>query len=193
MDILGSVASERKTNTNQSGGDRIYTSRSNFGPSRTANAEPEKLPEDGKLRVGYVLHCKFTSNNTIITLTSQYRRVGKLAEKLSASDKYLDQVKPREDVVINLSAGLVGFRNTKQGEYEAGFQTAKRMFELMNERKLLNLPIEIIMSNFGKGREAFINALNGSEGNTIRPSISRVTDGTKIKIGGVREPRARRV
>lgn len=63
----------------------------------------------------------------------------------------------------------------------------------MNERKLLNLPIEIIMSNFGKGREAFINALNGSEGNTIRPSISRVTDGTKIKIGGVREPRARRV
>lgn len=193
MDILGSVASERKTTTNQSGGDRIYTSRSNFGPSRTANTEPEKLPEDGKLRVGYVLHCKFTSNNTIITLTSQYRRVGKLAEKLSASDKYLDQVKPREDVVINLSAGLVGFRNTKQGEYEAGFQTAKRMFELMNERKLLNLPIEIIMSNFGKGREAFINALNGSEGNTIRPSISRVTDGTKIKIGGVREPRARRV
>lgn len=122
MDILGSVASERKTTTNQSGGDRIYTSRSNFGPSRTANTEPEKLPEDGKLRVGYVLHCKFTSNNTIITLTSQYRRVGKLAEKLSASDKYLDQVKPREDVVINLSAGLVGFRNTKQENTKLDFK-----------------------------------------------------------------------
>lgn len=163
------------------------------GRGKPSYAEKEVLPDDGKLRVGYVLHCKFTSNNTIITLTSQYRRVGKLAEKLSPSDQYLDKVRPCEDVVINLTAGLVGFRNTKQGEYEAGFQTAKRMFELMNERKLLDLPIEVIMSNFGKGREAFVNALNGSEGNAIRPNIARVSDGTKIKIGGVREPRARRV
>lgn len=164
-----------------------------FVPRNQKQAVEQPLPEDGKLRIGYVLHCKFTSNNTIITLTSQYRRVGKKFENLSETERYLDQVRPREDVMINMTAGLVGFRNTKQGEYEAGFQTAKRMFELMNERKLLDLPIEVIMSNFGKGREAFINALNGSEGNDIRPRVSRVTDGTKIRIGGVRQPRARRV
>lgn len=174
-----------------------FRTPSNFQTRHRYNFQQERqsepIPEDGKQRIGYVLHCKFTGNNTILTLTSQFYRVGKLAEKLTDADKYLDKVRPREDVLINMTAGLVGFRNTKQGEYEAGFQTTKRLFELMKEREYLDKPIEIIFSNFGKGREAFINALNGSEGTHVRPNVKRVTDGTKIKIGGVRPPRARRV
>ncbi|VVT47229.1 uncharacterized protein SAPINGB_P001607 [Magnusiomyces paraingens] len=154
---------------------------------------PPPEPEDGKQRVGYVLHCKFTPNNTILTLTSQYVRVGKRYVKLTKEERYMDLVRPLEDVRINLTAGILGFRHTKQGEYEAGFQTAARMFALMSEREFLDHPLEIILSNFGKGREAFLNALNGAEGNLVRPLVTRVTDGTKIRIGGVRPPRARRV
>lgn len=180
------------------------------------SAEEKRSLETGKKVVGYVLHCKFTSNNTILTLTSQYVRVGKNAEKLSDEQKMIDLVRPLEDVKINLTAGVLGFRNTKQGEYEAGFQTAARMFALIEERGYLKqggsrsylhsgnsnrshnnsgsrLGLELIFSNFGKGREAFLNALNGVEGNNIRPFVNRVTDNTKIKIGGVRPPRARRV
>ena len=178
------------------------------------SAEEKRSLETGKKIVGYVLHCKFTSNNTILTLTSQYVRVGKSAEKLSNEQKMIDLVRPLEDVKVNLTTGVLGFRNTKQGEYEAGFQTAARMFALIEERGYLKqggrnylsgssnrshnnsgsrLGLELILSNFGKGREAFLNALNGVEGNSIRPFINRVTDNTKIKIGGVRPPRARRV
>lgn len=178
------------------------------------SAEEKRSLETGKKIVGYVLHCKFTSNNTILTLTSQYVRVGKSAEKLSDEQKMIDLVRPLEDVKVNLTTGVLGFRNTKQGEYEAGFQTAARMFALIEERGYLKqggrtylsgssnrshnnsgsrLGLELILSNFGKGREAFLNALNGVEGNSIRPFINRVTDNTKIKIGGVRPPRARRV
>lgn len=174
------------------------------------------LPADGKKIVGYVLHCKFTGNNTILTLTSQYVRVGKLAEGLSEEQKIIDSVRPLEDVKINLTTGIMGFRNTKQGEYEAGFQTTARMFALIEERgyfksgnvggnntfgrnlrppmfQSAGLGLEIVMSQFGKGREAFLNALNGAEGNKIRRHVNRVTDNTKIKFGGVRPPRARRV
>lgn len=150
-------------------------------------------------------------------------RVGKLAEGLSEEQKIIDAVRPLEDVKINLTTGVLGFRHTKQGEYEAGFQTAARMFALIEERDYFKtrggpggnqyssfgsrarqhqqqspfyqpaLGLEIVMSNFGKGREAFLNALNGAEGNKIRRHVTRVTDNTKIKFGGVRPPRARRV
>lgn len=161
-------------------------------------------------------------------------RVGKLAESLSEEEKIIDAVRPLEDVKVNLTTGVLGFRHTKQGEYEAGFQTAARMFALMEEKEYFkknlagpgggggggagfgngnsrynnnnrspfyqqnnfnnqNLGLEIVMSQFGKGREAFLNALNGAEGNKIRRHVTRVTDNTKIKFGGVRPPRARRV
>lgn len=184
-----------------------------FHQDQISQSKLNANPVSGKKVVGYVLHCKFTGNNTILTLTSQYVRVGKLAEGLSEEQKIIDSVRPLEDVNINLTTGILGFRNTKQGEYEAGFQTAARMFALIEEQGYFKsntggnnygrpsrapffqsgVGLEIIMSNFGKGREAFLNALNGAEGNKIRRHVNRVTDNTKIKFGGVRPPRARRV
>lgn len=164
--------------------------------------------ETGKKVLGYVLHGKFTSNNTILTLSMKYARAGKLAAKLSEEQKVIDILRPLEEVKLNLTTGNLGFRNTKQGEYEAGFQTAARMFALIQEKGFfegeLKQPkrmasrdpvfgLELCLSNFGKGREAFLNALNGAEGNSIRKHVIRVTDTTKIRFGGVRPPRARRV
>lgn len=181
---------------------------SSFSPIKSARLfDVQRVPSDGKVIVGYVLHCKFTRNNTLITLTSQYtpHPEGKLAKKMKPEELYLSLIRPQQEVKFTVTAGMVGFRHTKQGEYEAGFQTAAKVFQMIKDKEFLTKvpvksksmvqqrPLEIILSEFGKGREAFLNCLNSSEGNHIRPYVGRVTDGTKIKIGGVRPPRARRV
>jgi small subunit ribosomal protein S11 len=150
-------------------------------------------PANGKQVVGYVLHGKFTNNNAILTLARRYIRVGKLAEKLSEQERIIDQVRPRQEPVCSISAGQLGFRGSKKSGYEASFQTSSRMFQYMEEKGLLNRKIEIVFRNFGEGREAFLNVLNGKEGTKIRPLVNRVTDGSKIRFGGDRPPGKRRV
>ncbi|ANB15465.1 mitochondrial 37S ribosomal protein YmS18 [Sugiyamaella lignohabitans] len=159
------------------------------------NRAPAKSgpPADGKQTVGYVLHGKFTNNNTMLTLTRRYVRVGKLAEKLTDQEKIIDQVRPMQEVLGTISSGQLGFRGSKKNSYEASFQTTSRMFKLMEEKGYLNERLEIVFRQFGEGREAFLNVLNGKEGTKIRPIIYRVTDASKIRFGGDRPPGRRRV
>lgn len=161
------------------------------GPLKSAFPQEKPPPADGKQTVGYVLHGQFTRNNIILTLTRRYRRVGKLAEGLSPQELAIDRVRPRQDVLISLSTGMLGYRNTKQGQYEAAYATTARMFQLIEQRKLTDKELEIVFRQFSEGREAFVNCLNGKEGTRIRPLVTRVTDATKIKFGGDR-PRAKR-
>lgn len=53
--------------------------------------------------------------------------------------------------------------------------------------------IEIVMKDFGKGRNAFIAALNGKEGTGVRRAVKKISDATSLKFGGVRSPRPRRL
>lgn len=161
--------------------------------TQMAHAASPKVPANGKLVVGYAIHGQFTKNNTILTLSSKYRRVGKLAEKLSEQEQLIEQVRPLQDVKVSLSTGYLGFRNTKQGQYEASFQTAAKLFQLMEEKGYLDSDLEIVFKQFGEGREAFTNALNGKEGMKVRPLVTRFTDATKIKFGGHRAPVRRRM
>lgn len=96
---------------------------------------------------------------------------------------------------IHLSAGMLGFRKSHRAEYEAGYQVSTNLFKQIEEKRFLapNDKIEVIMSDFGKGREAFLSALNGKEGAFIRPHVVRVTDSTKLKFGGVRSKKLRRL
>ncbi|KAA8908031.1 hypothetical protein TRICI_004858 [Trichomonascus ciferrii] len=167
--------------------------RGPFGGGFRQQQQTTKLPADGKLTVGYVLHGQFTRNNTILTLTRRYRRVGKKAEHMSLMEQLIEKVRPQQEVKLSLSTGQLGYRNTKQGEYEAAFQTAARMFKLMEERGYTDKELELVFRQFADGREAFLNALNGKEGNKIRPLVSRVTDGTRIRFGGSRPPNKRRL
>lgn len=153
----------------------------------------ENLPANGKKRVGYVLHGQFTRNNVILTLSSQYYKVGKLAEGLSPQELAIDKIRPCEDVLISLSTGCLGYRNTKQGQYEAAFQTTAKMFKLMEERGFLDHRLELVFRQFSEGREAFSNVLMGKEGVKVRRNVTRVTDCSKIKFGGDRAPGRRRV
>jgi small subunit ribosomal protein S11 len=150
------------------------------------------LPADGKLTVGYVLHCNFAKNNTHLTLCRQYRRVGKLAAKLSEQQKAIDMIRPLEEPLINLNTGMMGFKNTKKDTYEAAYQVTSEMFRRMEDKSYLDHGLEITLKQFAEGRRAFVAALNGKEGTAIRPHVNRVTDTTVIKFGGHRAPGPRR-
>lgn len=105
-------------------------------------------------------------------------------------------------VEYKISTGPLGFRKANRGEYEAGFQTASQCLKEMAEivkRSSNNkyngslVPIDIRMKEFGKGRSAFIAALNGKEGNRVRSLVRQISDCTALKFGGVRSPGQRRL
>lgn len=156
---------------------------------RSANRKPDEQV------VKYVLNCLFTKNNTHFTYSAVVEDRNFLANNahLSYNDKFLYYLQLPQRVRLHLSTGQLGFRKAARGEYEATFQTAAKLFQTLRERQLLDKGVEIIMKDFGKGREAFIAALNGKEGNQVRPAVTRVSDATPLKFGGVRAPRRRRL
>lgn len=143
----------------------------------------------------YVLSCKFTKNNTHFTYSAVVEDLNFLKNNasLSYNEKFLYYLKLPQKVKFHLSTGYLGFRKAARGEYEAAFQTSAKLFNMLREKKLLDKNIDIVMRDFGKGRQAFIAALNGKEGNLVRPFVSRISDATKLKFGGVKAPRPRRL
>jgi small subunit ribosomal protein S11 len=154
------------------------------------NTKPEVI--NGKLTIGYVLSGTFTKNNTMLTLAKRYRRVGSATATMSAQDLLIEQVRPPQEVVTSVTAGMLGFRGSKKSQYEAAFRTCAEMFKRMDDLKL-NKKVELVLRQFGEGREAFLNVLNGKEGTRTRPLIYRVTDGTRLNYGSNRAPVKRRV
>lgn len=53
--------------------------------------------------------------------------------------------------------------------------------------------IELSLRDFGQGREAMQKILLGSEGNYVRDKIVRVMDATRLKFGGTRGKKPRRL
>lgn len=148
-----------------------------------------------ELPVKYVLSCVFGKNNTHFTYSAVVEDVNYLRNNpgLSYNEAFLYYLKPPQKVKFAISTGCLGFRKAARGEYEAAFQTATKAFQMIQAKKLLNKEIEVVMKDFGKGRAAFVAALNGKEGNAIRKNIIRVSDKTTLKFGGVRSPRIRRL
>lgn len=119
------------------------------------------------------------------------------------------------------SAGLCGFKKAARGGYEAGFRSTTMMLEKMKQKedddlalelKLRTEPqrvqktqakkqkpmfkpaqIELIIKDFGLGREAVMKALMGVEGDYYRNKITKVIDATPLKFGGVRARAVRRL
>lgn len=143
----------------------------------------------------YILYCNFTKNNTHFTLSAVVEDLDfeKKNPQLSFNEKVLYYHRLPQKVKVAISTGQLGFRKSARGEYEAGFQTAAKMFSIMEERNFLDKDLEIIMKNFGKGRGAFEDALKGKEGNRVRGKVVRLSDNTKLKFGGTKSPRVRRL
>lgn len=118
----------------------------------------------------YHLHAYCSDNNTIVTLTDLHY-----------------------NPVISLTSGMVGFKKSQRGGYEAGYRVCVSLFERMIQKNIRPTQLEIILRGFGKGREAIFKCINGMEGQSFRRCVSRITDATRIKFGGVRGRKVRRV
>lgn len=124
------------------------------------------------MRKPHHLHVYATKHNTHITLSDGER-------------------KP----IISVSAGNIGFRKAARGSYDAGYQLGSYVMGRIKQRGLLQQieGIELILRDFGAGREAIQKILLGTEGNFVRDKIVRVMDASRLKFGGVRGKRPRRL
>ena len=53
--------------------------------------------------------------------------------------------------------------------------------------------LEVILRSYGPGREAISKILLGADGRALRSKIVRVMDGTRLKFGGTRSQKPRRL
>ena len=108
----------------------------------------------------------------------------------SASDQ-----KKIVDVLLSLSTGHVGFRKAGRGSYDAAYQLAAFTFKQIVEKGILNeiKYMEVVFRGFGAGREAVTKVLLGTEGRRLRGKITKVGDATRLKLGGSRSKKPRRL
>jgi small subunit ribosomal protein S11 len=120
----------------------------------------------------YHFHVYATRHNTHITLTRPDRRP-----------------------IISLSCGNIGFRHSGRKHYDSAFQLASLVMARIHERAINREihALELVLRGFGAGREAVTKALMGTEGRLLRGKVVKVTDATRLKFGGTRSPKPRRL
>ncbi|KAG9248024.1 hypothetical protein BJ878DRAFT_106941 [Calycina marina] len=98
-------------------------------------------------------------------------------------------------VFISMSAGNIGFKKSQRKHYDAAFQLAGYVFGRMKERGITDRveKLEVQLRGFGSGREAVTKALLGSEGRFLRDKVRKVSDATRLKFGGTRSQKPRRL
>lgn len=103
--------------------------------------------------------------------------------------------KPNRDSLISVSCGNIGFKKGGRGSYDAAYQLASFVMARIKDKGLLPKiqRIEMIYRGFGKGREAVTKAILSSEGKNIRPLVMKISDSTRLKFGGVRSKKPRRL
>ncbi|KAF2276023.1 translational machinery component [Westerdykella ornata] len=108
---------------------------------------------------------------------------------------HITLTKPNRDPLISVSCGNIGFRKAGRGTYDAAYQLAA--FVMNRIRDLGLLPqikqLELVYRGFGPGREAVTKAILGSEGSKIRPLVTKLADSTRLKFGGTRSKKPRRL
>ena len=149
-----------------------------------ANDQPHKL------------HIYATKHNTHLTFVQPARPASQTASSgvsgTSASAK--DQNK-LVDVLLSISAGNIGFRKAGRGSYDAAYQLAAFALKQMQEKGMLRdmHSLQVVLRGFGAGREAVTKVILGSEGRFIRNRIVSVVDATRLKQGGPRSKKPRRL
>jgi small subunit ribosomal protein S11 len=129
-------------------------------------------PVEQKFEEPHHFHINATRHNTHITLTS-----------------------PGRDPIISVSCGNIGFRKSARKHYDSAFQLASYVMTRMQDRGI-NAQIkqmEVVLRGFGAGREAVTKALLGLEGSKLRGKIVKVSDATRLKFGGTRSKKPRRL
>ena len=107
------------------------------------------------------------------------------------------------DAILSVSSGILNFRKSQRGNYDAAFQLGAFVMAKIKNMGLLSetypgkggpiRALEVCFRDFGPGREAMRKILMGQEGALLRKKVTRVMDGTRLKFGGTRSKRRRRV
>lgn len=103
--------------------------------------------------------------------------------------------KPNNDVILSLSCGNIGFRKSHRGTYDAAYQlgayACDRMYQNNWHKNIQKM--RVTLRGFGPGREAISKILLGTEGRLLRNKITQVADITRLKFGGTRSKKPRRL
>lgn len=171
-DILGSVSAVSALPGSEASADASTSSFRDRSPVvRGASASRYSPTLFSSSVQPHRLFINASRNNTILTLTS-----------------------PSGDPLASASGGSVGFKKSARSGYEAGYRAAFAMFGKINEFKdaWRIQHLEVLWNGFGQGREAVFRAMLAGEGQGTKNLISKMTDKTPVKIGGVR-PKKRRM
>ncbi|KAK4204053.1 hypothetical protein QBC40DRAFT_273874 [Triangularia verruculosa] len=103
--------------------------------------------------------------------------------------------KPNRDALISLSCGNLGFKHSGRKHYDSAYQLGAYVIDKMHQKGLTKKihKLEVILRGFGAGREAVVKVLMGNEGKALRDKIVKVSDSTRIKFGGTRSKKPRRL
>lgn len=102
---------------------------------------------------------------------------------------------PHRTPALSITAGNLGFRKSQKKHYDSAFQLAVFVMSKMNDTGMSRMieKLEVYLRGFGQGREAVTRVLLGPEGRNLRYKIVKVADATRLKFGGTRSPKPRRL
>ncbi|KAH9886834.1 translational machinery component [Xylariomycetidae sp. FL2044] len=108
---------------------------------------------------------------------------------------HITVTKPNRNAIISMSTGNIGFKKSKRGSYDAAFQLMAYVLDKLNQlgwhKKISRL--EVALRGFGSGREAATKLLLSNQGKLMRDKVVSVSDATRIKFGGTRSQKPRRL
>lgn len=142
------------------------------------------------------LHVYAHKHNTHLTFVQPPRSAADTAHlRIAGTKASASEQKKTVDTLLSLSTGNIGFKKAGRGSYDAAFQLTAFALKQMDEKGMLGnvRSLEVILRGFGAGREAVTKALLGTEGRRIRGKISSVVDATRLKQGGARAKKPRRL
>ncbi|KAK3053338.1 hypothetical protein LTR09_005507 [Extremus antarcticus] len=142
------------------------------------------------------LHVFATKHNTHLTLVQPPRAASETASlRIAGAKQSATEGKKIVDTLISLSTGNIGFKKAGRGSFDAAFQLAAFVLRQMGEKGMTNeiRELEVVLRGFGAGREAVTKALLGTEGRGVRGKVRAVVDATRLKQGGPRSKKPRRL
>lgn len=142
------------------------------------------------------LHIYATKHNTHLTFVQPPRPASQTtSSSVSATSASAKDQKKMVDVLLSISCGNIGFKKAGRGSYDAAYQLAAFALKQMLEKGMLRdmHRLEVVLRGFGAGREAVTKVILGSEGRFIRNRIISVVDATRLKQGGPRGKKPRRL
>ncbi|KAK3672608.1 hypothetical protein LTR78_007420 [Recurvomyces mirabilis] len=183
------------------------TNRSSFAPGNLFNLlDPEptsslvsdfasrNLNTTNPSNKPHRLHVYATKHNTHLTLVQPPTPASQTTSSVTSSTSAsASDAKKMVDVLMSVSAGNIGFRKAGRGSYDAAYQLGAFLLKQVQERGIKVEKLEVVLRGFGAGREAVTKALLGSEGRYLRGRVVGVVDATRLKLGGPRSKKPRRL